>query len=50
MTYDIMCKEYQYNKRFKDYVDKYSKHHGISVEKALEHEAVRQVYLYYTEV
>lgn len=50
MTDGVIYNEYQYNKRFKDYVDKYSKHHGISVEEALKHNVVRQVYLYYTEV
>jgi hypothetical protein len=42
--------EYKHNKKFRQYVDKYAKTRGISVEEALTHELVRQVYLYYTEV
>lgn len=42
--------EYRHNKRFRDYVDKYSDKHGITVEEALKHEIVRQVWLQYTEV
>lgn len=40
---------YNNNADFKLYVDKYSKQRGISVKEALQHELVRQVYLYYTE-
>ena len=50
MTDSVICNEYKHNQKFRDYVDKYSKHQGISVEEALKHEMVRQVYLHYTEV
>lgn len=46
----MIHKEYQYNKRFRDYVDKYCKTYNVTVEEALKHEIVRQAYLYYTEV
>lgn len=42
--------EYKYNKRFREYVERYSKHMEISIEDALKHEIVRQTCLYYTEV
>lgn len=42
--------EYGHNKRFREYVDKYCAKHGITVQEALTHELVRQVYLQYTEV
>lgn len=45
-----MKNEYRYNRRFRQYVDKYCVHHGISVEEALTHELVRKAYLQYTEV
>lgn len=44
-----MHREYMNNKRFSNYVDKYAKNRGISVNEALQHELVRQVYLYYAE-
>ena len=50
MTDGVICNEYKHNQKFRDYVDKYSKHHRISVEEALKNEMVRQVYLHYTEV
>ena len=46
----MMRNEYRHNKKFRDYVDKYCKSRNITVEEALQHELVRQVYLYYTEV
>ncbi len=46
----MLQNEYTHNRRFREYVDKYCLHHGISVAEALEHEVVRQVYLYYTDV
>lgn len=49
MSNQNMENEYQHNKRFRDYVDKYSTQRGISVDEALTHELVRQVYLYYTD-
>ncbi len=42
--------EYRYNKNFRDYVDKYCKTYGYTVEEALTHELVRQAFLLYTEV
>lgn len=42
--------EYRHNSKFRQYVDKYSKHHGITVDEALTHELVRQVRLHCTEV
>ncbi len=33
--------EYVHNKKFRDYVDKYAKNHGITANEALEHELVR---------
>lgn len=42
--------EYRHNSKFRAYVDKYCKAHDITVEEALQHELVRQAYLYYTEV
>ena len=38
---------YESNSKFRDYVDKYSRDHRITVEEALTHAMVRQVYLYY---
>lgn len=46
----MMKNEYRHNKRFRDYVDKYRKKHGLTVGEALTHKLIRQVYLYYTEV
>lgn len=40
---------YNSNEKFKAYVDSYSKSRCIPVEVALEHELVKQVYLYYKE-
>ena len=42
--------EYRHNRDFRKYVDKYCEKHGYSVEQALEHEQVRQAFLYHTEV
>lgn len=42
--------EYRHNNKFRQYVDKYCKSHQLTVDEALQHEVVRQVYLYYTEV
>jgi uncharacterized FlaG/YvyC family protein len=41
---------YKNNADFKLYVDRYCNTYHISVDEALTHEVVRQVYLYYTEV
>lgn len=46
----MIQKEYEYNARFREYVDKYCKKHGISVEEALGHEIVRQVFLMYMDL
>lgn len=45
-----MLTEYKFNKKFRDYVDKYCNTRKISLEEALKHELVRQAYLYYREV
>ena len=50
MTDGVICNEYKHNQKFRDYVNKYSRHHKISIEEALKHKRVRQVYLYCTEV
>lgn len=42
--------EYQFNRAFREYVDKYCKTYGVSVEEALKHELVKEVGRYYTEV
>lgn len=42
--------EYKHNQKFREYVDKYCAEYKITVDEALKHEVVRQVYLYYTEV
>lgn len=44
-----MREYYESNENFKRYVDSYCKTQKISVEEALEHELVRQVYNYYKE-
>ena len=38
---------YNSNADFKDYVDKYCKKHGYTVEETLEHALVKDVYEYY---
>lgn len=42
--------EYRFNKAFREYVDKYCKTYGVSVEEALEHELVKNVCSYYSAV
>lgn len=42
--------EYRHNPAFKRYVDRYSIRQGITVEEALEHKSVRQMYLRCTDV
>ncbi|MEY8324523.1 hypothetical protein AALB47_11510 [Lachnospiraceae bacterium 54-11] len=42
--------EYRHNKRFREYVERYCRTYGYTVDEALKHEAVRQAFLYYTEV
>ena len=42
--------DYRWNRNFRKYVDKYAKEHDITPEGALEHEVVRQVWRYYTEL
>lgn len=39
---------YNNNSDFKRYVDKYCKQYGYTVEEALQHEIIRQVYLQYS--
>lgn len=40
---------YETNQNFKLYVDRYCQTYRLSVDEALEHELVRQVYLMYVE-
>lgn len=40
---------YNTNEDFKIYVDKYRSDRGISLEEALTHKLVKEVYLYYKE-
>ena len=42
--------EYRYNTAFREYVDKHCKRYNLTVDEALRHEIVKQVYLYYAEV
>lgn len=42
--------EYRHNSQFRRYVDKYCENHGITVDEAVNHELIKQAYLYYTEV
>lgn len=44
-----MKEYYNNNADFKRYVDKYCIQYGYTVDEALEHELVRQVYLHYKE-
>lgn len=46
----MLHNEYMFNQRFREYVDKYCKTYGYTVDEALTHELIRQVCLYYTEV
>ena len=46
----MLHNEYMFNQRFREYVDKYCKTYGYTVDEALSHELIRQVCLYYTEV
>lgn len=50
----MLHNEYKYNKRFREYVDHYCKNYNegrsITVEEALQHDVVKQAYLYYREV
>lgn len=43
-------KEYQFNKAFRDYVNKYCKTYRVSVEEALEHQLVKEAARYYSDV
>ncbi len=42
--------EYQFNTKFRDFVDKYCADKGITVDQALESETVRGEFRRYTEV
>lgn len=44
-----MKEYYNNNPNFKRYVDRHCKQYGYTVDEALTHEIVRQVYLYYKE-
>lgn len=46
----LVKNEYCWNRRFREYVDKYAKEHGITPEEALEYEDVRREWRYYTEL
>lgn len=39
---------YKDSRKLRDYVDKYCVKHGLTVEEALQHELVKQVYLMYS--
>ena len=41
--------EYMFNRRFREYVDKYCQDNECTVEEAFTHEAVRKAYLHFTE-
>ena len=43
----MLRSEYNNNRRFRDYVDRYCKNYGYTLEEALTHELIR---LYYLEV
>ena len=42
--------EYKFNKKFRDYVDRYCKLNKVSVEDALQHGFIKAAYLHYTDV
>lgn len=42
-----MKEYYENNLDFRAYVDRYARTYGVSVEEALEHELVKEVYRYY---
>ena len=42
--------EYRFNKRFRDYVDRYCAEKGVTVEQAFEDEVVKGEFRRYTEV
>lgn len=44
-----MKEYYENNADFKEYVDKYCHKHKVTVDEALTHEIVKQVYLHYTK-
>ncbi len=46
----LMLNEYRNNSNFRNYVDRYAVKHRLILDEALEHELVRQAYLYYTDV
>lgn len=50
LEYEILDNEYRFNRRFRDDVDRYCTQTGITVREALSHEAVKLIYLKYTEV
>lgn len=50
MSEENIKNEYQNNKLFRDYVNKYSYQYKISIDEALTHELVKQACLYYTDV
>lgn len=46
----MLHNEYHFNRRFREYVDKYAAEHGITLEEALETADVQQAARFYTEV
>lgn len=42
--------EYRHNAAFRRYVDRYCEKHEITVEEALKHQTVKDVFHYYREV
>lgn len=47
---EIIQNDYEFYQQFREYVDKYCKKNGCTVDEALTHELVKQVHRYYTEV
>jgi hypothetical protein len=46
MELNLMKNYYNTNPEFKEYVDRYAKKHGISVDEALTHKIVKEFYKY----
>lgn len=46
----MLHNEYHFNRRFRDYVNRYAAEHSITPEEALERTEVQQAARFYTEV
>lgn len=42
--------EYRHNKRFRQAVDRYCEKNSLTVEQALEHEEVKRMFRYYSDL